>query len=178
MNLLLIDLRLAVPVPPSPAAPPAPELAGWSLQLQRARAAVGAPELAARESARTELESCGFPLAPGAAPALCVVPQLPSHAASEEPLPPAPGREREGERAPLRVHVQAEPADVLKVWLGIDGDATRVAQRAGAAVAGLLRSVQPTGGRIAAIVCNGMPVYPCASLESSVVKEAPWPSVR
>lgn len=175
MNLLLIDLRLAIPGAPLAAVPAAPDPAGWSLHLERARAAVRTPEPAGREGARTELESCGFPFPPGAPPAVRIVPQPPAHATSEESLPPPPGNERAGEQAPLRVHVQAGPAEALEVWLGIDGGAALVAQRAGVAVAGLLRGVQPTGARIATVVCNGMPVYPRASLESSAVKESPWP---
>ncbi|GAB3771661.1 hypothetical protein GCM10028796_40880 [Ramlibacter monticola] len=180
MNLGLVDLRLAAPFPPTvPTVPHAQDFPGWIAQLQRAGSDNEAPERAAPESAETQLESCGIPLAPAeAAPVRVAAPPV-SHVAAGESAPPLPGPGPVEQRPSLRVHVQADAAEGLKVWLGIDGDAALVAQRAGVAVADLCRSLQqPAGARVVSVICNGVPVYPRASLDSSLLKEAPWPSDR
>jgi hypothetical protein len=66
----------------------------------------------------------------------------------------------------VRLHLQPLPAEGLKVWLGIDGDASLVAQRASAAITDLRRHMHAGGERIAAVVCNGVAVYPRAASSS------------
>jgi hypothetical protein len=196
VNLPMPALRLAAPALPAPAPLPLADAGGWKLQLQRARmelsrvlpAPSGLAPQPQPQPERPELESCGMPAAPGHPAAVHTPPPAPTRPASEPPATAPRGSEREVERAPLRVHVQPEPAEGLKVWLGIDGDAVLVAQRATAAVAGLRRSLQSTGARIGSVVCNGVPIGPgalCAAsqhLPASVTptssKESSWPSVR
>ena len=180
MNLALVDLRLAAAFPPTvPTVPHAQALPGWIAHLQRAGIEPEAPPgRAAPESAETQLESCGIPLAPAEAVSVRIPAPPVSQGAAGESAPPRPGPGPVEERPSLRVHVQAEAAEGLKVWLGIDGDAALVAQRAGVAVADLCRSLQPAGARVVSVICNGVPVYPRASLDSSLRKEAPWPSDR
>jgi hypothetical protein len=162
--------------------------AGWKLHLQRAESTACTPLTpASRSPARPEgesleLESCGVPAAPGA-PLLLAPDRVASPAASaEEPPPLRSGSQRDTERPALRLHVQHHAVDGLKVWLGIDGDAAVVAQRAAAAVAGLRRGLHGPGDRIAAVVCNGTTLYPrigpaappagSASVTSSLTKDS------
>jgi hypothetical protein len=177
MSLPVIDLPPALAVPAQPLPLPAADRLGWLLQVQRASADLAAPRPPLAGSDRADLESCGFPLTEGAPQLVRAAPQPAAPAAPGEALPPRAGGEEAAERAALRVHVQGEAADGLRIWLGIDGDAALVAQRAGP-VLGALRRSQPAGARIVSVVCNGVPVYPRPALESSLVKEAPWPSVR
>ena len=159
---------------PAPAAVAVPrpshgaQVAGWTLHLHRAEASLvrlpasaGAGE--PRDRQERQLESCGVPALAGEPPprrADIVPARAP---AAEEPVPPHHGKEREVERAPIRLHLQSLPAQGIRLWLGIDGDVALVAQRASAAVADLRRNLQPTAGeRIASIVCNGVVVYPRA----------------
>lgn len=188
MKAPLADLRIALPLPPAAGivAPPV-QATHWQLQLQRAESASAAreaaqsPRQAPREDEDKELETCGLPVVSGEAPMAGAQPVATRSAAAEEPLPPHVASEREPEHSPVRLHVQPVPAEGLKVWLGIDGDAALVAQRASAAVADLRRSLHSAGERIAAVVCNGVPVdprapssaAPAARLPSSFFKDAP-----
>ena len=164
MNTPVADLRVASLVPGfSGPAPQPPDALQWSAQLQHAQArlalaqpARSRPEVSAGE-APAELESCGAPVAAAMA-VLAAPPPAPTPPASDESPSPPRENEREAERVTLRIHVQAASGEGLKVWLGIDGDPTLVAQRASAAVADLRRNLQFPGGRIAAVVCNGVPV--------------------
>lgn len=176
MNLPPMGLPLPLPLalPAAGALPlprPVPEIVnvdGWMLQLQRAQSAQSLPQ---EDAARDE--SCGMPVAPPDPGPPRVASAAPAPPPPEEPLPPRHSGEPEVQRTPLRVHVQHEPSEGLKVWLGIDGHAALVAQRATAAVADLRRGIH--GERIAAVVCNGVPVYTRAdaSPRSSPLKDSP-----
>jgi hypothetical protein len=169
--LNLPPMGLPVPVitapPPARTAPDAGAVEGWMVHLQRAQTARPLP----RDQAAKD-ESCGVPLAPPEPPPRAAL-QPPAPAAPEESLPRPHTSEPEAPRASLRVHVQHEPSEGLKVWLGIDGHAALVTQRATAAVADLRRSVH--GERIAEVVCNGVPVYTRAtpSIQPSLLKDSP-----
>ncbi|GAB3658513.1 hypothetical protein [Ramlibacter alkalitolerans] len=190
MKLPLLDLPNAI------AAPPAAALAAraahgmlWQLHLQRAASSLEAAEPAQRPQDRgrddegRDLESCGGPVVPGEPATPRPHPVSSQTACEPEPLPPSGGRERESERALVRLHVQVVPAQGVKVWLGIDGDATLVAQRAAVAVADLRRGLHSSGERISSLVCNGVPLdpqapssaAPLARTPSPFLKESPWP---
>jgi hypothetical protein len=189
MKLPVADLLVSSPVP----AAAADFVHGahgqqWKLQWQRAEEGLGRLHPGARAPASLhgddgkDLESCGAPVVVGEPPAAradFLAARAPS---ADEPLPPNQGKEREAERAPVRLHVQARPADGVSVWLGIDGDAALVAQRASVAVADLRRNLQSASGeRIASIVCNGVAVYPrppssaapLARPQTSFLKDSP-----
>jgi hypothetical protein len=156
-----------VPPAAAPGAQPG-EALRWKLHLHRAQCSlIGAEAPQRGGSARSQdegkdLESCGAPLVAGEPPAPRMQVVAAATASGEEPARPAEGKERESERAPVRLHVQAVPADGVRVWLGIDGDAALVAQRASVAVADLRRNLQSGGERIASIVCNGVALDPRA----------------
>jgi len=167
MKLPLLDVH-AAPAGPGTVAAAAPgaQALQWKLQMLRAQAGLEqvahgqGPQGAPGPEKAHELESCGAPMLTGEAPAPRADRGAPA-APAEEPLPPHQRSEREAERAPVRLHVQSLPAQGLAVWLGIDGDAALVAQRASVALAGLRRNLQSaTGERIASIVCNGVAVDP------------------
>jgi len=185
MKLPLLDVHAA---PPGPAAA-APAAQGaralqWKLQMLRAQAGLdqvapaqrlqGAP----RPDEAQDLESCGAPVVTAEAPApRADAPAL--SAPAEECVPPGQHSEREPQRSPVRVHVQALPAQGLAVWLGIDGDAALVAQRASVAVADLRRHLQSASGeRIASIVCNGVAVHPRAPSSPAPVARTPSPFLK
>lgn len=140
----------------------------WELQLQRA--ACG-QRLSTDDAAKDE--SCGIPFAPAdPLPTRAASEPAPAAFSGESVLPPHTN-EGEAQRAPLRVHVHHQPGEGLTVWLGIDGHAALVAQRATAAVADLRRSF--SGERIAAVVCNGVPVYtrPDLSMLPTPLEDSP-----
>jgi hypothetical protein len=180
MKLPLADLRPPLPTPMA-AAPLAPgaDALQWKLQLHRAAAGLAQLQSAPqprRGNEGNDLESCGAPVLTGASPPPRFDPVPVCAPSAEEPLVPNRGAEREAERAPVRLHVQALTAQGIQVWLGIDGHAALVAQRASVAVADLRRHLQPgTGERIASIVCNGVAVHP-RPLSSAAPPARPQPT--
>lgn len=78
-----------------------------------------------------------------------------SHA-SDPPSRPRTGLSNTGREQPgLRVHVENTSENALRVWLGIDGDATTVAVRAATVLAELRRQLATAGQRLESVVCNG-----------------------
>jgi len=166
------DLRMLLAALPAPARVLEPSLAAaWKLQWHLAASPSEVPERARPSQSRPaedrkELESCGAPLAPGAPSRPFPQPLAQHPATAEAPQPIVQRHEREPERTPVRLHLQPGPAEGLQVWLGIDGDASLVAQRASAVVTDLRRHLHAGGERIAAVVCNGVAVYPRAASSS------------
>ncbi|HET8748749.1 MAG TPA: hypothetical protein VFM98_24350 [Ramlibacter sp.] len=180
MKLPLADLRVVLPMPPAAALPTGPvQTTHWQLHMQRAESTLALSEpvqIPPRqpEDEATELESCGAPVLIGGPPEASAQRSIAIRPApAEEPLPPQLAPEREPERSPVRLHVQPLPGEGLQVWLGIDGDAALVAQRASAAVADLRRSLHAAGERIAALVCNGTPVDARASSSAAPAARTP-----
>jgi hypothetical protein len=123
-----------------------------------------APPLSANRTTG-ELEPCGVPACPPWAALVTppVAQPLPGNAGNEEAaapasLPPQPAA-AEGERVPLRVHVERSDGDALRVWLGMDARQPHASQVAGAAAAQLRSLLHEGAPRLLSLVCNGALVY-------------------
>jgi hypothetical protein len=143
----------------------APLPALQSVLLPALQAAVTPPASVTRTS---ELEPCGVPACPPWAVATPSVAQpLPGDASNEEAAAPAPlppqRAAAEGERVPLRVHVEHGGGDALRVWLGMDAGQQHASQIAGAAATQLRSLLQDGAPRLLSLVCNGALVYAAAN---------------
>jgi len=178
MTLPLADTRAAAAALPAPLVALPAHAAQWQLQLHRAATHLAlleaVPPARMPDDHVKDLEPCGAPLAIAPAPAQSSALPASRTAPADEPLPTNEGTPRDAERLPVRVHVQGLPAEPVQVWLGIDGNATLVAQRVSAAVADLRRNLPSiSGGRVASIVCNGVLVYPRATAPAAPLAPVP-----
>jgi hypothetical protein len=174
MELRMADVLLAS-LAIARGAPPAPVVGNrdWQRQLAFAheQLCAAAPQpaglfsLPVQERDRAgELESCGMPQAGGMAPVTArAAGPVAATPASDTASPEMPLQRADADRVPVRVHVDAPAAQGMTVWLGLDHAQAPAGERAARVVADLLHVLHATPERVAAVVCNGVTVYPAAA---------------
>ncbi len=96
------------------------------------------------------------------------VPDAESCEAPSSKPPPARSVPDRGSGAGVHVHVEAGAAG-LHVWLGIPGDAERIATRSSQVLEALRRQADGDGQRFAAVTCNGRPIMRSQAAASSTI---------
>jgi hypothetical protein len=105
------------------------------------------------------LEACGVPQAAGAPAPVRISTPADSQGTAEPQATSPPPQPMHTDPAPVRLHVSVAAADGLRIWLGIDGNADAITERAAAVIGELRRAFHGSGQRVSSVVCNGSALY-------------------